>query len=98
MTILISGTISAVSDTSSEIVTGPTNLLLVFIGAKALIELQRSFDGGVTWHVLSINNAGHPACYRRNVNLVFNEPESGVKYRLSCIEHTAGTINYRISQ
>lgn len=98
MAILLSGSMNAVNQTAPAEVYGPANLLLAFSGADAAIEVQRSFDNGATWYTVSADNAGNPACYRHDVNLVFDEPEQGVKYRIACTEHTSGTVMYRISQ
>ena len=66
----------------------------------AAVQVERSFDGGYTWLVCNAGGTGTLAQYTdlSSVSLTFGEPERNVLYRLNCIEWTAGTINYRISQ
>ena len=86
--ILVSGTDAAASFTDAA------------MKWDATVQLERSFDGGFTWAVCNIGGAGALAQYLdlSSVQLTFGEPEKNVLYRLNCIEYTAGTINYRISQ
>lgn len=63
------------------------------------VRLERSFDGGVTWIVCGVGQAGNQAVYNAgtDVSVTFNEPEKGVGYRLNCTSFSSGPINYRIS-
>lgn len=77
----------------------------VFTGAgvtsNATVQLERSFDGGLTWVVCNVGGSGQMAQYLgatlTPISLTFAEPEQGVVYRWNCIAWTSGTINYRIS-
>lgn len=94
--------------TTSQIITG-TDAAAYFTGAgvtvDASVQLERSFDGGVTWNVVDTDKAGAvPALYVLGsghitgaVNVSFTEPEKNVAYRLNVIAYNSGTINYRIS-
>lgn len=66
------------------------------------VQIERSFDGGVTWVIAGIGGAGQQAVYASagtgsDVSIVGNEPERGVGYRLHCTSFTSGPINYRLS-
>lgn len=68
------------------------------------VEVQRTFDGGVTWVTAGIGGGGQPASYAfgasgitNNVSFVAAEPELGVGYRLLCTSLTSGRLDYRLS-
>lgn len=68
--------------------------------AVASVQLERSFDEGVTWCALY---AGGVQLYvwsfsSTNLSEIAEEPERGVLYRLNCTAYTSGTLNYRLSQ
>ncbi len=77
----------------------------IFTGAgvtfNATVQLERSFDGGLTWIVCNVGGTGTLAQYTgatvTPVSLTFAEPEQGVLYRWNCIAYTSGAPNYRIS-
>lgn len=75
--------------------------------AVATVQLERSYDSGTTWCVISVATAGAPVQMNRwtydsgtlaNQSSVIEEPEPGVVYRLNCTAYTSGTLAYRISQ
>lgn len=90
--------------TDNAITTTGTDANASFSGAainySATVQLERSFDGGLTWIVCNIGGSGQLAQWTAGtpVSLTFGEPEKNVLYRLNCIAYTSGTINYRISQ
>lgn len=57
---------------------------------SASLDLQRSFDGGVTW--LSV------ARFTQPMEGMGEEAETYVFYRLSCTDHASGVVSYRLSQ
>ena len=67
------------------------------------VQLERSFDGGMTWLICGVGGAGQGAIYTGvaqagvPVSVVASEPERGVLYRLNCTAYVSGTINYRLS-
>lgn len=63
----------------------------------ATIKLEKSFDGGVSWQVVSRDVAGREAAYTGPMNMSVYEPEVNILYRWNCTDFTSGTINYRIS-
>ena len=87
---------------ASRSTTNPFNIVLNGT-AVATVQLERSFDNGVTW--VTINAGGSPL-YQWNYNTASlanfseqaEETEQGVFYRLNCTAYTSGTVNYRISQ
>lgn len=56
----------------------------------AIVDLQRSFDGGVTW--VDVDS------YTAPVEREGCEPETGVKYRFDVPSYTSGTVVLRISR
>jgi hypothetical protein len=70
------------------------------INYSATVQLERSFDGGLTWIICNVGGSGQLAQWATGtpVNITFGEPEKNVLYRLNCIAYSSGTINYRISQ
>ena len=65
-----------------------------FIGT---VELQKSFDGGVTWLPAGTFNQGSNSDINSPLSYAWQEYEYGVYYRLACNHYTSGTINYRLS-
>jgi|SRR5579884_659531 len=61
------------------------------------VQLQRSFDGGTTWIMRTIDATGQPASFTAPTSIIVNEPERGVLYQLACTTYTSGTISYRLS-
>jgi hypothetical protein len=55
---------------------------------SATIQVQRSFDGGLTWLVVDIFTAP--------VERVGTDIERGVRYRLQCTTFGSGTVTYRL--
>ncbi len=76
----------------------------IFTGASvdynATVQIERSFDGGNTFLLCNIGDAGTLAQFNAGtpVAVTFGEPEREVLYRVNCIAYVSGTINYRISQ
>lgn len=64
---------------------------------SAEIRLERSFDGGTTWFVVS-QNCNEYARYLGSVSEQRTETEFGVIYSLNCVSYTSGTASYRLSQ
>lgn len=62
----------------------------------ATVQLQRSFDNGVTW--VPVTNLGASVSFTGPCTEVCEEPEDGVLYRAYCAAYTSGTIAYRLSQ
>jgi hypothetical protein len=67
---------------------------------NATIQLERSFDGGLTYIACNLGSAGAIAQWVNigPVSFTFGEPEKQTLYRLNCLAYVSGTINYRISQ
>ncbi len=57
---------------------------------SADVELQRSFDGGVTWRSV--------ARFSAPIEGMGEEAETYVFYRLNCTNFASGTVTYRLSQ
>lgn len=83
---------AAVSGQSATIVSnkGTSFNLSLFGTWTGSVQVQRSFDAGVTW-------LDRGAAHTINVESVIEEPERGVSYRLD-ITRTTGTIDYRLGQ
>lgn len=87
MTEKFSGTFSGTGQSSSSGLFGYFNLSLSGFGT-ATVQLQRSYDQGVTWKTRT--------SYTADTEAVIQEPEYGVLYRLNCSAYTSGTIAYRV--
>jgi|SRR5579864_6647118 len=61
------------------------------------VQLQRSFDNGVTLLPLTANGAAVET-FTAPCSEQWQDDEVGVQYFLVCTAFTSGTINYRISQ
>ncbi|MCP5364277.1 MAG: hypothetical protein H6905_03430 [Hyphomicrobiales bacterium] len=57
---------------------------------SAEVQLERSFDKGLTWHVLETVTAP-----RQHIG---EEPETGILYRVRCSRYSDGPVHYRLSQ
>lgn len=88
--------------TNSSVTTG-TDAAALFTGASVTyvgsVQLERSFDAGLTWIVCNVGGQGALAVWNAGtpVSNVVGEAESCVAYRLNCTAYTSGTINTRIS-
>ncbi len=91
------GLFTAIANSAPVLLVGRFNLALTgtFV---ATVKLQRSFDGGAVWQVVSRDVTGQEAAWSAPVSLAGEEPERGVLYRLACSAYTSGSVGYRISQ
>lgn len=89
MSNVVSGSFTGTGTGTALAVVGKFNISLSGFGTGT-VQLQRSFDDGTTWLVVSSHTA--------DVEDVKENPEYGVLYRFECTAHTAGTIAYRISR
>lgn len=102
---VVAGQFTGTGQSPSFMALGPFNACLWGAGGPngnwtATVRLERSFDGGASWLVCGVGQAGAQAVYNtpnQDVSLVFGEPEQGVLYRWNCALYTSGTINYRLS-
>ncbi len=89
--------------TSADIVSA-TAAAVVFQSTVtvATVQLERTFDGGVTWVVCSLpDTAGTPTVFTNptSASIYREEWERAVGYRLNATAYTSGAaVNYRISQ
>lgn len=92
----VEGQFTANGNSDSVAIDGRANMTVsgTFV---ATLTLQRSFDDGTTWHTVAKDADGNAAAYTAPVSLTFEEPETGILYRLNCA-FTSGTVNFRISQ
>jgi hypothetical protein len=63
----------------------------------ATVQLESSFDGGVTYAPVSGATLGTTATFTAPTRLVGVETERGVRYQVNCTAYTSGTANVRIS-
>lgn len=97
---VLSGTFTGTGSSSAIEVAGKFNILIT--DGVGTVDVERSFDNGATYYIISKNTNGDGASYTTASNTAFNgsveEPEDGILYRLTCSAYTSGTIIYRISQ
>ena len=71
-------------------------------GGVGTVSIQRSLDGGATYHILDYDRAGTPATYTTSsnvgVNAVFEVGADDELWRLTCSAYTSGTISGMIAQ
>jgi hypothetical protein len=96
---ILAGTFGATGQSASIALKGAFNLLLAgtFV---ATVALERSFDGGSTWHNVARNDLS-PNAFSAPISMTVPGDESGepdVLYRLNCTAYTSGTVTYRLSQ
>lgn len=95
MTSVVAGTFVATGSSAGLIpVTGsfsiPRNMNISLSGTfTATVLVERSFDGGTTYHLVDT----HTAIVETNII----EQETSVLYRLRCSAYTDGTVVYRLS-
>ena len=95
---VVSGTFTGTGVSAAIPVCGFASLLIE--GLIATIDVERSTDGGATYHVVSLDAAGTPATFTTASDVAFNgriyESESQVLYRLNCTAYTSD-VNYRLA-
>jgi len=92
--------------TGAAILTSGADTAAIFTGATITwtgsVQRERSFDGGSTWVVDSVDNKGTMAVFTGlPVSVRFVESERSVLYRLNCTAVTTGggiVVNYRFSE
>ena len=94
----VTGTFTGTGQSAAVAIWGKANLLLDFSGASGTVVLERSFNNGGTWYVVSKDSDGVDASYTDDLNAYIEEPESRVLYRWNCTVYASGTITYRISK
>ncbi len=90
---LAAGAITATGADAAAIFTGTE------IHYAGTAQLERSFDGGLTWLPCNITTAGAVASWNTGtpVSQTFGEPEREILYRVNALVVTSGSINYRMS-
>ncbi len=94
----VSGTFGATGQSAAfRPIPGPMFNVTISGTFSATVQLERSFNGGSTWHPLT---AGGVSIYSWTApaSEQFEDDESDVMYRLNCTAYTSGTATYRISQ
>lgn len=96
---LLAGSFAATGQSEAREIRGKFNMEIR--GGTGAVQLEKSYDQGVTFTVVSKDVDGNPASYDPNVNpvnLMVEEAEPDVLYRFNCTAFTAGPINYRLSR
>ena len=95
---VVEGTFTGTAEGAAVAIQGHANVL---IGGSfvATVQVQKSFDGGATWFIVSRDSAGALAEYTSpGFNGTIIEPESQILYRVECTAFTSGTVIWRISR
>lgn len=83
---------------TSEMVTGQQEEVAVSIGGtfSATVQLQRSLDGGTTWHpVTAAENTSQDQSAA--IELDYKAP-AGMRLRVRCTSYTSGTVNVQMKK
>lgn len=93
-------TFAATGQSGSFRLRGKGNILIY--GGAATVKVERTFDSGTTWKVVSRDLVGNEASYTTSsaaaaVNTWLEEPEDGVLYRFNCTAYTSGSVVCRMS-
>ena len=93
---LVAGSFTSSTTGAAQTFWGYLNVSVwgTFVGT---VQLERSFDGGTTWIVISRDVVGALSPLTAPGSFVTFEPEHQVQYRLNCTAYTSGTISYRLS-
>lgn len=93
---VLTGTFSGTGQSTTQVLWGVFNLFIygTFSGS---VQLERSWDTGVTWVPVSASQLGTTAAYTYPISLSFQEIEPGMLYRLNCTSFSSGPIQYRIA-
>lgn len=97
----IDGTFTGTGNSSALVTSGRVNINIQKAGGSATIEIQKSFDKGSTYNIVSKNVDGDDASYASAVDFngtVEEVGEAEVLYRLSCTTYGSGTTTYRLSR
>ena len=100
---VLTGSLAGVAVTPGVQMWGAFNVAIwtsSFAASTGSVQLEKSFDGGVTWLICGVGGAGQQALYPNvgSLAIVVCEPEAGVAYRLNCTALSdGGPMNYRIS-
>jgi hypothetical protein len=95
--VLLAGTFTGATNSAAATIYGSFNVSL-WGTFGATVQLQRTFDGGVTWLPVSADVAGDALVWGAPFSGTWTEVEKQVGYRLVCTAYVSGTVNYRISQ
>lgn len=91
----LTGSFTAAGQGAAVDFTGRFNITL-WGSFVATVQIERSFDGAI-WHPCTFSD-GSANAWTAPLSITADEPEAGVRYRLVCVSHTSGTVNYRVSQ
>lgn len=94
----LAGTFTADATSGSIALHGKANISLSGTFGGGTVSVQRSFDSGTSWVTVSRDSAGTAAAYTAAADVILEEPEKGVLYRLSLAGSTGPSLAYRISQ
>lgn len=95
---VISGAFAGTGTSDAFVFYGSFNVVIYGTWA-ATVQLERSFDGGVTWVVCGVGGSGAQAVWSTgaDISISLAEFEKGVAYRLHCSAYTSGAPTYRMS-
>ena len=93
---LVTGTFTATGESADLVAQGGLNITIAgtFV---ATVKPRRSFDGGTTWHYLTIQDGFTDRSFIAPASFWIYEFEDGVLYSLECTDFTSGTVSYRLS-
>ena len=95
---LMTPTFIAVGVSGGVELTGGFNITISGVFVGLIIQLERSFNNGVTWFPVSKDASGVAITFTTPVSLSGYEYESGVQYRFNCTGLTSGSALCRLSR
>jgi len=98
---VISGTFTGTGSSNPIRINGPINVNIQKAGGSATIDIEKSFDKGTTYFLISKDADGSDASYATSSDFngsVEDVGEGAILYRLTCSTYGSGTISYRLSK
>jgi hypothetical protein len=97
----VKGTFGSTGSSTPLITNGKANINIQKAAGSATVDIEKSFDNGSSYNIVSKDADGADASYATSVDFngsVEEIGEGGVWYRLTCSTYGSGTVTYRMSR
>jgi hypothetical protein len=98
---LVKGSFTGTGSSAALNVIGAVNINIQKGGGSATIDIEKSFDGGSNYNIVSKDADGADASYTTTSDFngsIEDVGEGAILYRLTCSTYGSGTISYRLSK